>query len=266
MRLESEMVTGNFKIRLSRKRYGFSLAEILASLTIGAMILVAGVGLYRRAESSVEAVTVKLESSQQIFEVLQRIAEDIDKMISSGSDAKITIENKMESHGYPTAKLVITQSYYGKDNKKETFEEITWQGNYDLESFSEGLVLYRRYRGVGLEDKLLDKSKADWEKELFVPVCPGITFFKIEVLDGNEPEDKWSADTLPKAIAVTISFAKPFEAVTGGLDVPEEEKATRKITIDRTRKIKFTIEESNELSKIQNENNGLTQKKQLSKP
>jgi hypothetical protein len=37
----------------------------------------------------------------------------------------------------------------------------------------------------------------------------------------------------------TISFAEPFKTLTGTLDVPDTEKITRTIAIDRTRKIKF---------------------------
>jgi hypothetical protein len=52
---------------------------------------------------------------------------------------------------------------------------------------------------------------------------------------------RWAGNKLPQAIVVTISFAEPVEMADGTIDVPEEEKFTRTIAIDRTRKINFTL-------------------------
>ena len=118
---------------------------------------------------------------------------------------------------------------------------IVWQSGYDYASAAEGLVLYRSHSGIALEDKLLDEKKDDWERELFVPICTGVTFFRIQVPRGEDYVDTWPSGSPPPGIAVTISFAEPYKAVDGTLDVPDEEKITRTIAIDRTRKINFTI-------------------------
>jgi len=217
---------------------GFSLAEVLAALTIGAMVLVAVLGIYSRAESSAAAITRKLDSSRLPREVLQRITEDLDEVFAAGSDTKITIENKLD-HLYPTARLTILKTIYDSKNKKQTFERIVWQGSYDYDNDTDSLVLYRSHSGIGVEDKLLDESKESWERELFAPVCTGVTFFKIQVPQGETFQDKWTSTALPHGIVVTISFAEPFKTLTGTLDVPDTEKITRTIAIDRTRKIKF---------------------------
>jgi len=220
-----------------RERRGFSLAEVLAALTIGAMVLIAVLGIYSRAERSATAITRKLDSSRLPSEILQRIAEDLDRIIASGSDTKVTIENKLD-HLYATARLTILKNYYDKVNKPQTFEEIVWQTSYDYDTDS--LTLYRSHRGIALEDRLLDsdKQKEEWERELLVPICDGVTFFKIQVPRDEEFLDRWSG-SLPHGIVVTISFAEPFKTVAGDLDVLDEEKVTRAIAIDRTRKIKF---------------------------
>jgi hypothetical protein len=89
---------------------------------------------------------------------------------------------------------------------------------------------------------VLEKNKEDWERELFVPLCSGVTFFKINAVKGEEPIERWSGP-LPPGIMVTISFAEPFKRVDGTWDVLDEEKITRTIAIDRTKKIKFEIVE-----------------------
>ncbi len=225
----------------SRVRPGFSLAEVIMALTIGAMVLVAVLGIYGRAERSAAAVTRKLDSSRMPSEVLQRIAEDLDGIISTGSHTKITIENKFEN-GLPTARLTITKTFYNSRNQEQTFEKIIWQSNYDFDSGVDGLVLYRSHSGIALEDKLLDKNKEDWERELFVPICAGVTFFRVRVPRGETFLNRWTASSLPPGIEVTISSAEPFKTVGSMLDVPDEEKIIRTIAIDRSRKIRVTIE------------------------
>jgi prepilin-type N-terminal cleavage/methylation domain-containing protein len=198
------------------RQKGFSLAEVLAALMIGAMILVAVLGIYSRAERSAAAINRKLDSSQLPREILQRIAEDLDKI------------------------MTIQQTIDNKKNEKQTFEEIIWQSSFNFDANS--LTLYRSHSGIELEDKLLDEKRADWEKERpFVPVCTGLTFFKIQVPTGENFQDDWTSPSLPPGITVTISFAKPYKTITGTFDVPDSEKISRTIAIDRTRKIKFIL-------------------------
>ena len=234
---------------------GFSLAEVLAALTIGAMILVAVLGVYSQAENSVAAVTRKLDSVRVPGEVLQRIAEDLDRTVSTGSDTRIKVENKFED-GYPKARLTITRTLNANSGKPETFEEIVWQAGYDFDSEVEGLVLYRSHRGIAIEDKLLegDTQKGQVERELFVPMCEGVTYFKAEVPQGDRFLDQWAGTSLPKGIRVTISFAEPFKTVKGTLDVPEDEKTTRMIAVDKTRKIIFQFIPSKDVVEISDVN------------
>lgn len=230
---------------------GFSLAEVLAALTIGAMVTVAVLGIYHRAENSVAAVTRRLDGSRLPGEVLQRIAEDLDNVISSSSDAKITIDNKFENVAsamlLPAARLTITRTIEDSKDKEQIFKEIIWQSSYDFEGASNSLTLYRSAGGLNMEDKVLEKYKDDFEKEAFVPICSGITFFKITAFSGKDPIERWNGIP-PRGIVVTISFAEPYKRADGTFDVPDEEKITRTIAIDRTRKIRFdtsTIEGDN---------------------
>lgn len=218
------------------RKAGFSLAEVLAALVIGAMILVAVLGVYNRVETGAAAVTRKLYYSQLPRELLQRIAEDVDTIITASADTKLTIENKSQN-GFSTARLTILKAIYDRQNKKKTFESTIWQGNYDSDANS--IVLYRSHKGLVLEDKLLDEQKEGWERELFVPICTGLTFFKIQALRGENLQDNWNSDGLPNAIVVTVSFEKPLKTLAGTWDVPDEQKITRTIAIDRTRKISF---------------------------
>lgn len=223
---------------------GFSLAEVLAALTIGAMISVAVLGIYRRAENSTASVIRRLDSSRVPGEVLQRIAEDLDNVVAAGSNAKITLENKFVNVAgailVPGARLTMTRTFQDGRDTEQIFEEIVWQSSYNFESPDGGLVLYRSHRGLAPEDKLLDKDKFDWEREMFVPICSGVTFFKIEALTGQNVLDKWNG-TPPSGVAATISFAEPYKKVDGTYDVLDEQKITRTIALDRSRKIKFEI-------------------------
>ena len=187
-------------------------------------------------------MTRKLDGSRLPGEVLQRIAEDLDNIISSDSDAKITIDNKFENVAsiglIPAARLIITRTIQDSKNNEQKYEEIIWQSSYDFQSASNGLILYRSHGGMNMEDKVLEKYKDDFARELFVPICGGVTYFKISALAGKDPVERWNGAP-PRGIVVTISFAEPYKKVDGTLDVLDEEKITRTIAIDRTRKIRF---------------------------
>jgi hypothetical protein len=232
---------------INKMPQGLSLAEVLVALTIGAMVIVAVLGIYHRAENSAAVVTRRLDNSRLPGEVLQRIAEDLDNIISSSSDATITIENKFENVAsimlVPAAKLTITRTIKDSRDREQIFQEIIWQSSYSFESATNSLILYRSSGGLNMEDKVLEKNKDDFERELFVPVCSGITFFKVSALAGKDPIEKWNGSP-PRGIVVTISFAEPYKTADGTFDVPDEEKFTRTIAIDRTRKIRFDISTS----------------------
>ncbi len=229
----------NISDNIRKYERAFSLAEVLTALTIGSMVLVAVLSIYSRVENAAAGVTRRLDSTRLPAEVLQCIAEDLDRVAGTSSDAKITVENKIVN-GLQTARLRISNTFYNKQNKEQTFEEIIWQGNYDYEA-DNGLILYRSHSGVTAEDKLLDDQKEDWEKELFVPICAGVTFFKIEARRDETLLDKWTSTGLPYGIVVTVSFAEPFKQLDGTLDVPEAEKISRTIAVSKSRKIKFKI-------------------------
>lgn len=223
----------------SMTRRAFSLAEVLVALVIAASILATALGIYSRYEHSADVIARKLDSSQLPLEIMQRIAEDLDKAVSRGSGTKVTVENKLEQ-GFPTARLTIRRTIQNKRNQEQTFEEITWQTSLDADANS--LALYRSHSGMAMEDKLLDEKRAGWEENYpFVPICNGITFFKIQIPMGENFQDKWTSASLPPGITVTLSFARPFRTVRGTLDVLDTEKIIRTIAIDRTRKIKFKL-------------------------
>jgi len=224
-----------------RFRSGFSLAEALASLVIGTMVLVAMLRVYRQVDRAAASVRRKVDSPRLASEVLQRIAEDLDGIIASDPDTKVTVENKFIK-GFPASRLTIEKTIKDERNRTLIFNKIVWQSAYDYFSDANGLTLFRSQSGMSLEDKLLDEKRADIEKEYpLVPICSGVTYLKIQVPRGEELLERWISSRLPPGVIVTISFAEPFETLERTLDVPEEEKTTRTIAVDRARKMKFSV-------------------------
>jgi len=225
------------------RRAAFTLVEVLAALTIAALIFIALFTIYARTTTIAATITDRLNEKALGQEILQRIAEDLDRLGLSKTNTTINIQNKFDK-GHQVARLTMESRLYA-DNKQRrlTFEKVIWQSSYDPEI--DDFVLYRTHSGINYEDKLLEAQKTEVEREFFIPLCPGVTYFRIEALQGKRVLDKWlkSSGQLPSAIVVTISFAESFEAPTGGYDVPEEEKITRTIAVDRTRKITFIVPE-----------------------
>jgi prepilin-type N-terminal cleavage/methylation domain-containing protein len=219
--------------------HGLTLLEMLAALTIGSMVLIIVLTIYSRAQTSAADVFSKLESNRLPQEILQRIAEDLDRLANTAQDVQITIDNKFE-HGLPSAKMEIVRNINDAKNQPQVLEKIVWQSSTEPDT---GLfALYRSHSGIALEDSLLDRQKEPWQRELFVPICTGLTFFRIEVpQDSNVLLDKWSNEQLPAAIIITLSFAEPYQLADGTFDVGEDDKVVRTIAIDRTRKPAFII-------------------------
>jgi hypothetical protein len=221
------------------RRGGFSLAEMVVALVLGAMVLVTILGIYGQANRAVSATLEKVESPSLGAEVLQLIGEDLAHALG-GEDVTLQIRNGLD-HGLPRAELVLRRTFHDSENREQTLEEIVWRAAYDSEGEVPNLVLYRSHSGVAPEDKLLDSQRASWERDYpFVPVCRGLTFFRVEACKGEELVDQWATPALPPGVKVTLSFAAPYETVRGTWDVPEEEKVSRTMAVDATRVIKFS--------------------------
>ncbi|HBG77814.1 MAG TPA: hypothetical protein DDW84_03040 [Phycisphaerales bacterium] len=212
---------------------GFTLAEALAALVISVMIMITAVGIYmgvRRAEVSINR---RLQSGFLAMEVLQRIAEDIDRVAIGGSDITMTINNRLDS-GYKSSKLVIENKIYDKDNKPQVFEKIVWQSRFDPDA--NGLIIYRSHSGYTLEDKMLDEPKEKYEAEKYIPICQGATVFQVQaVSDGNTIVGDWQNPQLPPAVKISLSFDALQQDLLGNQAVPEELVKSRTIAVDRFR-------------------------------
>jgi prepilin-type N-terminal cleavage/methylation domain-containing protein len=221
---------------------GFSLVELLAVLVISTMLIIASMGIYGQMQRTFGELNSSVETQHLPNEILQCIAEDLDRIIAplSGkvADTQISIVNKFDQF-YQSSQLKITTTYYDNKNEKQIFDEIIWQSNYDFDA--NGLILYRSHSGLTVEDKLLGEEKTKSKNELFIPVAAGLTHFKIQVPRGDSLLDAWTSDSLPTAIKISISFASPFRNIDGSFTVPENEMYTRTVAIDRTRQIKFTF-------------------------
>ena len=62
---------------------GLTLAEVLMAITVGSMIMIAAVGLYSKIEGSAEKIFDGLDNQAIPRQILQRIAEDIDRIVTA---------------------------------------------------------------------------------------------------------------------------------------------------------------------------------------
>jgi len=236
--------------KVHRSSGGFSLLEIMAVLTIVAMISISALAVFNRARKASASISRRLNKNDASMEVLQRIAEDLDRLVKPGYDIKVTVANKTAG-GFPKSQLVIESIFYDKDIKPVVFEKVIWQSQYD--EFEESLILYRGHFGINLDDKILSIEEAqrdELDQRPFVPVCSGMTLFEFTVPqedtaleEPKEPLQQWNNKILPPAIAVIMSFSPPTELATGEFVFLEQDVEKRTIAIDRTRKIRFVFVE-----------------------
>ncbi len=224
---------------------GFTLAEILATLVVGAMVLVAVIGIYNRARASANRTMEVIDNFLYPGEVLQKISEDIEKVLKRQDQLTYLRVSNGFDRSYPTARLEIGRSILDNENKKQDYENVVWQAAYNFDSRKAGLVLYRSHLGMFFEDRLLGQTKEEWEKGLYIPVCEGVTFFEITAIDEGEELTTWEEDGLPTALRIKLSFAQPEETITGSMEVFEEDIYQRTILIDKDREYKFEIQDVN---------------------
>ena len=230
-------------------RAGFTLAEILATTIIGSMVLIAVLTIYNRVERTAAALTRTLNNTREPDEVLQLIAEDFDKVINTDSETSMILANRYTDN-YSTALLLSRTTYKDATDKEQQFEELIWQCTNEVDA--NNMVLYRSYEGIVPEDRLLDRNKDEKERSSYVPICSGVTFFDVEIFAGKEETMSVWPNGVPLGITITISFAKPYKDAEGHYEVLENEKYSRTIAFDKSRKIKFNISDEESSNDQQN--------------
>ena len=98
-------------------RRGFSLIEIVTVMVISSMVMISTLAIFNRVKSVTASVNSKLDQEDVADEILQRIAEDLDRLATFGFDTKVTIRNKM-ADGFNKSQLIIENKFYDKSNKK----------------------------------------------------------------------------------------------------------------------------------------------------
>jgi prepilin-type N-terminal cleavage/methylation domain-containing protein len=220
---------------------GFSLIEMLTVLMITTMIVIATMSVYSSVRRNVAVIDGTLDQGELPREILQRIAEDLDRLARPGFDTSVIVRNKAKN-GYNIAQLIIENRFYGDNppNKPQIAERITWQSDFD--PYTNLLILYRSHSGIHLEDGLIDRDQMDKQEkgiEQYVPLATGITHFELLIPSGEVLVREWGQPDLPKAIRVLLSFAAPVQTETGDWIIPEKDLFVRTIAIDRTRTISF---------------------------
>lgn len=234
------MTNSTGQLNKVRTACGFTLVEILTVLIISTMIVMAAIMIFSRVRADAAAINLRLDGQNLPQEILQKIAEDLDRLASPGFDAKVSFRNKIDN-GFNAAQMIIESRYNlsGTPPKPQNYERIVWQANYDLSINS--LVLYRSHSGLNYEDKVVDKARQDEaDKELFVPVYPGLTHFQIEAITGTEQaQPSWQSEMLPRGILIHLSVDSFQMLPDGSFVLPQESIITRAVAIDRTRPITY---------------------------
>jgi prepilin-type N-terminal cleavage/methylation domain-containing protein len=225
------------KTKCNFSERGFTLAEAMAALVIAAIIMVTVAGVYTGVRRAEAAVNRRLKGGFMATEVLQRIAEDIDRLALPSSDTTMSIKNKVDAGGFKVTQMIIESKIYDKNNKPQIFEKIIWQSRVDADA--NGLIIFRAHSGYTLEDKMLEEPKEKYERELYIPICGGATLFAIEMTDGNTVTENWENPGLPPAVKISVSFEPRQQDLLGNMIVPEESVKTRIVVINRFRQIPY---------------------------
>lgn len=244
----------NHKKNYFFQRTGFTLAEALAALVIATMVMITAVGIYMGVKRAEASINKRLQSGFLAAEVLQRIAEDIDRIAVSNADITMSIRTKIERGGYKSSQLILINKIYDKDNNLQDFEKIVWQSHVDPDA--NGLVIYRAHSGYALEDKMLDAPKEKYETEKYIPICDGVTIFEIQAVSDANVIGDWQSLSLPPAVEISLSFAPTVPDALGNPVVPQESVKKRTVAMDRfkTMSYQFVAKEIPDINQITDAN------------
>jgi len=237
--MKSGETEANSLYRLRYRQQAFTLIEALTVLIIASMLMIAAVEVYSHVRGTADRLHAELSKGLVCTEVLQRIAEDLDRIALPGFDTSVTVLNKTKN-GYNVSQLTILSRYYGDGTRPQVYEKVVWQTDYD--PMTDTLILYRAHQGLRLDDPLLDMDATGQPRDdvqRFVPVADGITYFEVLVPSGENLVNAWTQTRLPNAVMVSMSTALPVQNELGEWVIPEEAIYTRTIAVDRTRQLRF---------------------------
>jgi prepilin-type N-terminal cleavage/methylation domain-containing protein len=215
-------------------RRGLTLIELVISITVAGMMMVALFFIYSHAQSAVDGMSRTLDQSQVPQRILQLIAQDVDRF-SADTDELLMQPEVRRENGLVSSRLFMQTQIYDSMMRAVPYEKVVWETRYDAESQS--MILYRSHSGLVSEDNLLESQRTPEEASAYVPLCSGLTYFSVT---------KTPATGLgtPDQLIVSLSFAQP-ETEGGESVIPPEQIITRTIAVNRLRKIGYIFTEPN---------------------
>lgn len=223
----------------STHRAAFTFIETLTAVLLTGLLLTALLALFSQLRRGMARLAEPMQQDRLAYEILQKIAEDIDRIAAPGFEAGLQFRNKFDN-GLNSAQLLVENKYYGSaiPPTAEIFDRVIWQTQYD--PFTKSLILYRLHEGLNLEDKIIEQTAARSPSlGMFIPVTDGLTHFEVVIVDGQTTLFQWTNPTLPTSIRIGISFAPPAPLPDGRVAVPTEAIIYRTVAIDRTRVIPY---------------------------
>jgi prepilin-type N-terminal cleavage/methylation domain-containing protein len=227
------------------RRKGFSLVELLTALFIVSILVIAMATIYQSAVGAIGAIDEKLESGFGSTDIMHLIVDDISTVSSLDTDTSLTLQSKAVD-GITVYRLEIISKIYDNAGKEIVYKKVIWQSDYDY--LTGTISLYRCMGGMDVEDPILNtQARNNPDNDIFVPVVSGLTYFTMQVpqitaTSQGEIEnylDSWEKDEMPGGIMVTLSFAPPVEYITGEVEVAEEDRVVRRISVNRSKEYKF---------------------------
>ncbi|ARN57833.1 prepilin-type N-terminal cleavage/methylation domain-containing protein [Sedimentisphaera salicampi] len=222
-------------------RKGLTLLELLAALAVTSIILITMVTLLYASQNTLKTINTELDESTRSQEVLQKIAEDINEFAAEGENVTFKLESKNTPEGL-LYRFEMINYFNTSSNQKDVFKKVVWQSDFDVMLGT--FVIYRSRSGMKLEDSVVStEQQQNPEREIYVPVTTGATYFSIQAYDNDNLLDEWKDDNMPGAMFIGISFAPPVELITGEVVVPEEDRSYRTVSVSRSRNYDFKFVE-----------------------
>ena len=225
-RRRSIAARANWKLKIGNRRSGFTLLEVILSVSLTVALSASVLGFYFLTLRSRAAVTEQSETLFAQQRIISLIAEDVKSAIDVG--LAFSFEGGPDKVSFIRARVPSPSVFYQVSSIRGESEDQLAGGAFELQADYELVTYYLEPVDEDDEEDLPGPLIRSGIKALRpgsamtpddVALSEHVRFFHVEYFAGEEWAESWTGRGIPKAIRITLG-SEPLPEGTDPIDYP----------------------------------------------